>query len=75
MPFYKGRSRPKWFPKPIRNTAGLVPKPITTGRKIKTELVPRVDNLIKGGVIPKPLWYDAVLAHPPTLEHKMGGIA
>ena len=73
MPFYKGRSRPKWFPKPIRNTAGLVPKPITTGRKIKTELVPRVDNLIKGGVIPKPLWYDAVLAHPPTLEHKMGG--
>ena len=73
MPFYKGRSRPKWFPKPIRNTAGLVPKPITTGRKIKTELVPRVDNLIKGGVIPKPLWYDAVLAHPPTLEHKMAG--
>ena len=38
------------------------------------ELVPRVDNLIKGGVIPKPLWYDAVLAHPPTLEHKVQGI-
>jgi hypothetical protein len=43
-------------------------KPFLTGRKIKTTLMGRVDMLLRGKLIPRPLWYDAALAHPPGLR-------
>lgn len=64
----------RWFqPKPYRNWKGIVPKAVVGGRKITIPLVPRVQNLVQGGVIAKPVWLDAVLALPPPTEHKFGG--
>ena len=62
-----------WQKKPFRNTMGVVPKAIVTGRTITHQLLPRVERLVAGGVIPKPLWLAAAHAHPPPLEHKFMG--
>lgn len=43
----------------------LVPLPLVRNRVVKTKMLDRVSQLVKGGVIPKPLWYEAMLAHPP----------
>jgi len=40
-------------------------KPILGGRKVRTTLMERVERLVNGNVIPRPVWYDAALAHPP----------
>lgn len=73
--FARRRSHPrrsrKWFqPKPERNRMGVVPTVIETGRHIKVDLIPRVERLVQGGIIPKPVWLDAARAHPPPLHHK-----
>jgi len=70
---YKNRKRKAFMSKPVNNMRGLIPRPIITGRRIRTELVPRVANLIAGGVMAKPLWFDAVLAHPPPLDQRVSG--
>jgi hypothetical protein len=62
-----------WQSKPYRNWPGVVPKPMLTGRRIRSELLPRVQQQVRGGVISKPLWLDACLAHPPPLDHKFAG--
>jgi len=31
-------------------------------------MIARVNMLVKGGVMHKPLWYDAMMAHPPPLQ-------
>ena len=62
-----------WMTKPFRNWMGVVPKPLRTQRTVKLELVPRVEQLVAGGAIAKPLWLDAVLAHPPPVTHKFSG--
>ena len=36
-----------------------------SGRVVRRHLLQRVGSLVKGGVIPRPLWFDAMLAHPP----------
>ena len=71
---YKGLRRKKHADKPVRNIRGWIPKEIMTGRKVKVPLVPRVENLIQGGIVPKPLWYEAVRAHPPSFENKVADI-
>ena len=43
----------------------LTALPVERRRVVTKPLVERVSQLVKGGVIPKPLWYDAMLAHPP----------
>jgi len=40
-------------------------KALDTRRKIRTTLMERVERLVRGNVIPRPVWYDAALAHPP----------
>lgn len=40
-------------------------KPMVSGRKVRTTLLQRVERLVEGNVIPRPVWYDAALAHPP----------
>ena len=62
-----------WMNKPFRNTMGVVPKPHLSSRTVRTDLVPRVEQLVAGGAIPKPVWLDAVLAHPPPLAHRFSG--
>ena len=42
-----------------------IPRVIVTGRKVKKSLLERVDRLVRGNVVPKPLWFDVALAHPP----------
>ena len=44
------------------------PRWIVRGRKVRMKLMERVGRLVKGGVIPRPVWYDAALAHPPPLK-------
>lgn len=66
-------NRKKWMLKPFRNWPGIVPKPLMSQRRVKIGLLPRVQRLVAGGAIPKPLWLDAVLAHPPPFEHLMSG--
>jgi hypothetical protein len=64
----------KWFmQKPVRNWRGIVPKPLSSSRAVRVDLLPRTQRLVAGGVIPKPLWLDAMLAHPPPVEHKYTG--
>lgn len=67
------RNRKPWMMKPFRNWMGVVPKPLRSSRKFSLELVPRVERLVAGGAMAKPLWLDAVLAHPPPLTHKFSG--
>jgi hypothetical protein len=63
-----------WMKKPFRNLPGVVPKPILgSPRANPTELVSRVQQLVAGGAIAKPVWLDAVLAHPPPIEHRFNG--
>ena len=57
----------RWV-QPIRNRLPAYPSIIETGRKVKLPMFTRVTNLVKGGVIPKPLWYDAMRAHMPPLK-------
>ena len=60
------RLRPWWLPKPYQNRRGVIPVPLFGNpRKNKIPLIPKVQNLVQGAVIPKPLWLDAALAHPP----------
>ena len=59
-------SRPWWMPKPYQNRRGVIPKPLYgSPRRIKEDLLPKVENLVIGGAIPKPLWLDAARANPP----------
>ena len=67
MTFYHRRK--PWHHKPIRNTL-KIPMPTNTARKVRSALLPRVQQLVKGGIVPKPLWLDAALAHPPPVAHK-----
>ena len=46
-------------------TINLVPKSVSSARKIKLSLLERVEPLLKGQVIATPLWYEAMKAHPP----------
>lgn len=68
---YQGLRRKKIAAKPLRNKRGFLPMLFGTGRRIKEELVPRVENLVAGGVIAKPIWFDVMNAHPPTFEHRV----
>lgn len=54
------------MPQPIWKR--LVPLPLVRNRVVKTKMLDRVSQLVKGGVVPKPLWYEAMLAHPPPLK-------
>jgi len=45
-------------------------KVVRSGRKVRTVLMERVERLVRGNVIPKPVWYDVALAHPPPLKFK-----
>ena len=58
----------RWF-QPLRNRLP-VPMPVSQSRKVKMGMIERVSTLIKGGIIHKPLWYDAVMAHPPPEKIK-----
>mmetsp|Transcript_46554 Transcript_46554/g.101141 ORF Transcript_46554/g.101141 Transcript_46554/m.101141 type:complete len:270 (-) Transcript_46554:345-1154(-) len=49
-----------------------LPKAPFNPRKIKIPLLPRVQKLVEGKVIPPPVWYEAALAHPPPLSYKVG---
>ena len=42
-----------------------IPRVVRSGRVVRRHLLQRVGSLVKGGVIPRPLWFDAMLAHPP----------
>ena len=44
------------------------PRWIVRGRKVRMKLMERMGRLVKGGVVPRPVWYDAALAHPPPLK-------
>ena len=46
-------------------TINLIPKSVSSARKIKLSLLERVEPLLKGQVIATPLWYEAMKAHPP----------
>ena len=65
--------RKAWMQKPCRNWMGIVPKPLRTPRRNHLELLPRVERLVAGGAIPKPVWFEAVMAHPPPLQNKFRG--
>ena len=61
--------RKPWMEKPFRNWQGKIPMPLGgSPRHVKVDLVPRVMNLVAGGVIAKPVWLDAVMAHPPPVN-------
>ena len=62
------RNRKWWMKKPLRNQPGIVPK--RAGRRIVVDLLPRVQQLVSGDVIGRPVWLDAALAHPPPSAHK-----
>lgn len=49
---------------PLRNRRPI-PDPTSVARVVKISMVDRVASLVKGGVMHKPLWFDAMLAHPP----------
>ena len=54
-------ARKKWMLKPFRNWPGVVPKPVLgSPRRVQLELLPRVQQLVAGGVMAKPVWLDAV---------------
>ena len=46
-------------------TINLIAPYVSKSRKIKLDLLERVEPLLKGNVITTPLWYDAMKAHPP----------
>eukprot|EP00316_Scyphosphaera_apsteinii_P005979 CAMPEP_0119338930 /NCGR_PEP_ID=MMETSP1333-20130426/97225_1 /TAXON_ID=418940 /ORGANISM="Scyphosphaera apsteinii, Strain RCC1455" /LENGTH=278 /DNA_ID=CAMNT_0007350351 /DNA_START=10 /DNA_END=846 /DNA_ORIENTATION=+ len=56
---------PKLHDWPIPLTKNLV-----RSRKVKMVLMERVERLVRGGAIPRPLWYDIALAHPPPMKFK-----
>merc|ERR1740117_48401 len=51
---------------PSRGQIRLAPaRFVKRGRKIQMCLMERTERLIKGGIMARPVWYDAALAHPP----------
>ena len=50
----------------LSRTVNLRPSPTNSSRKVKLPLMERVERLLRGKVIPTPLWYDAMKAHPPA---------
>ena len=45
--------------------------PTLTGRKVRTTLMSRVERQQRGNVAPRPLWFDAALAHPPPPKFQL----
>jgi len=58
----------RWH-QPLRNRVPL-PKLSSNSRVVNVSMMERVTSLVKGGVMHKPLWYDAMLAHPPPKKAK-----
>ncbi|EOD09845.1 hypothetical protein EMIHUDRAFT_105569 [Emiliania huxleyi CCMP1516] len=46
-------------------------RPTLTGRKVRTTLMSRVERQQRGNVAPRPLWFDAALAHPPPPKFQL----
>jgi hypothetical protein len=67
------RNKKWWHRKPQRNWPGMVPKVLLTGRRVQTPLLTRVQSLVKGNIIERPVWLDAALAHPPSMLHLLKG--
>ena len=63
-----GRVRPWWIAKPMQNQRNMVPKPLFQSRNMEVPLLPRVTRLVQAGVIPRPLWLDTAIAHPPPID-------
>jgi len=60
---------PKRWVKPIGNRLPM-PRVIVSGREVKVSFMERVNSLMRGSIIPKPIWYDAIMAHPPPMKLK-----
>ena len=48
-----------------------MPKCLDTSRVVKRSLMERVGMLVKGNVVPRPIWYDVALCHPPPSKIRL----